>query len=397
MKSVAIFVYLSFIAVFGEAWADTGGKEDRSKSLMAQPAFSRKNNFYEFSLGSSLPLVGGISTIGKDFSNGLNMTFNIFNKGAPQHGKIIRLYSLDDHYSQIEGRKNIESLQKKKISTMIGSLQDKVVTIFDTPLTDGSMGFWFSLSGTEALYKKKYPLSVNYRASLKREAKGLVTYVVKRRLLENVVVFYEDSMWGKDGLKYVEKYLKKMNVDLRNAFSYPVNTVLVDDAVKSIVRVQPMAVICIAHARPTYNLVQEILGNGLEHCQFFGFSSVAPIQYLLKKSRGIDIAMSMIVPDPFFSQLEIVKKYREDMQKFFPYVSLSPFSLEGYIAGKLITHVLKNAHNKATFAGIIKGFESIKNSLFGGLDLHFNEKRRSFSSAVWIKEVPEKEAIKVLS
>ncbi|MBL4588139.1 ABC transporter substrate-binding protein [Candidatus Babeliales bacterium] len=397
MKYIATFLSVFFISMLENIQSETILDKNQLDSIMNKPAFIKKNNFYEFSLGSSLPLVGGISIIGKDFSNGLNMAFNVFNKGASRHGKIIRLYSLDDHYSQIQGRRNIESLQKKGISTITGILQDKVIGLFETNLTHSNMGLWFSLSGTQDLYKKKYPLVINYRASLKREAKGLVKYVVKQRLLENIVVFYEESQWGKDGLAYVEKYLKKMGLDLRNAFSYPINTVLVDDAVTSIVRVQPMAVICIAHARPTYNLIQEVLSHGLEHCHFFGFSAVAPIQHLLKKSRGIDIAMSMVVPDPFFSQLEIAKKYRDDMQKFFPYVSLSPFSFEGYIAGKLTTHTLKNADKKATYAGVIKGFESIRNSLFGGLDLHFNSKKRSLSSAVWIKEMPEKEAIKILS
>ncbi len=365
-------------------------------SCLGQPAFTQKGDLYEISLGSSLPLEGGISTVGKDFSNGLNMVFNLFNKKVQTHKKNIRLFSLDDHYSDIQGYKNIKTL-REKMPIMIGVLKDKVVDLFDLELSGSSIGFWFSLSGAEPLFRKNNSLVINMRPSLDREVEGLVQYVVKQRFFENIAVFYEESRWGKSGLKSVEKYLKQQNIELRNAFSYPINTVHIKDALNTLIHVQPSAVICIAHARPTYNLIQGALSEGLEHIYFFGLSTVAPIQYLLKKSRGIDLPMSMIVPDPLYSHLPIVKKYREDMQRFFPYVALSPFSLEGYIVGKLSTYVIQKSSLQATYAGLMHEFESIVESNFGGLDFNFNRNNRGLSSAVWIKEQADKEAIKVLS
>jgi branched-chain amino acid transport system substrate-binding protein len=391
MRRIFFLTFLFFTSIHVIACAT-----EKIVSCLGQPAFVQKGDFYEISLGSSLPLEGGISTIGKDFSNGLNMVFNLFNKQVQTHKKNIRLFSLDDHYSDVQGYKNIKTL-REKMPIIIGVLKDKVVDLFDLELSNSSMGFWFGLSGAEPLFRNNNSLVINMRPSLDREIEGLVQYIVKKRFFENIAVFYEESSWGKSGLKSVEKYLKRHNIELRNACAYPVNTVHIKDALNTLIRVQPSAVICLAHARPTYNLIQGALSEGLEHIYFFGLSTVAPIQYLLKKSRGIDLPMSLVVPDPFFSPLPIVKKYREDMQRFFPYVALSPFSLEGYIVGKLSTHVIQKSSLQSTYAGLMHAFESIIESNFGGLDFNFNRNNRALSSAVWIKEQADKEAIQVLS
>lgn len=387
--SLLFFLSLFFVQINAEEEKKEAIKTD---SLLGRPAFIKQDGVFKISLGSSLPLTGGISTIGKDYSNGLNMVFNAFNRRVAEHKKNISLFSLDDHYSILKGSDNIKTLQKK-MPLLVGILQDKTLELFQNDLETGRLGAWLCMSGSKKLRESNLPLSVQFRPSLEREVEALVSYVIKQKQLDSIMVFYEASDWGKAGLAAVKKYVAEANRELKDSCSYPINTVHIHEAMQAVIKGQPSAVICIAHARPTYNLIQSVLSEGLQHCQFFGTSEVAPIQYLLKKSRGIDIGMSMVVPDPFKSQLPIVQSYKEEMQKNFPYVELSPFSLEGFIAGKVITFAIEKAVENATLAGLMQEFSKIKKARFGGMALDYSAENHTLSRAIWIKESFDKEAV----
>lgn len=381
--------YLLLILLSTTTFAAQEAPQEQPEKLSSTINLVNKNN--EIRIGSTMPLTGGVSTIGKDFTYGLNMVFNAFNKRGGASGKLIRLYSLDDHYSSTSGIDNIRSL-RTKTPLMMGVFSAKALEVLLPDLTSGNIAMLFGLSGISSIHSATLPYVINFRPSLSREVEALVKYIITEKHIDKIAVLYEDSPWGSDGVAAAERYVQENGLKLCAKASYPQNTVNVGPAIQSIAQANPTAIICIAQSRPSYNFIQGILGQGQQHCRFLGVSEVAPIQYLFKKSRGIDVAVSMSVPDPFKSNLPVVANYRRDMQNYLPYVELSPFSLEGYFVASLLVNTLQRLKGEVTLGALMQSFETIKNQQFGGIQLNFDPTTRTLSSAIWIKESSDREA-----
>src|SRR5207237_2755839 len=108
------------------------------------------------------------------------------------------------------------------------------------------------------------------------------------------------------------------------------------------------------------------------------------IQKPLKRSRGIKIITSSVVPDPETSKLKIVEEYRADMAKYAPNKALSVFSLEGYINAALLAECTKSVQFPFTSQKILQSIENIKNVRFKDFVLNFNPVTRTLSNQVWI-------------
>lgn len=347
---------------------------------------------HDIKLCASMPLTGSMALVGRDYLTGITLVFDKFNRAGGLDKKYLLKYStIDDRYISTAAKENVMKSLKDSpffvgnfgshlLSTVKGLVQNKnVLMLFPTA---GDMGF----------RSPDYRYLINLRPSMNTELRALIKYAVNKQQRKKIAVFYEENQWGKAGLAAIESTLAEFGLTVCAKANYPSNTIAVMPAATEIIRSRPDAVICVSTYRPTYNFIQLVLNEGFQHCLFLGLGPATPMQQLLKKSRGVTIATTSVVPDPAKSKIPIVEAYRKDMTRYFPLRELSQYSLEGYIAGSIFVSALKQLEAPYTVGKIVSFFEGLSKKDFGGFKINFNPTTRELSSRVWINKGTQDEA-----
>ncbi|MFC1854543.1 ABC transporter substrate-binding protein [Candidatus Dependentiae bacterium] len=337
----------------------------------------------EIIFGSSMPLSGGVSMLGRDFTYGVNMVFNKLNRSGGINGVLVKLASHNDWYDPAKTLQTINLLQAQT-SVFLGILGAESLLSLMPQIKSKQMALFFPAVGNQIFRAEPPQYLVHYRASVRREIEVLTTFVVRAKRRRKIAVFYEANRWGEGAFKEVERALKKHNLFIHSSATYAANTVNILPAARAIAKTRPDAVICIAQARPAYNFIQQAINEGLSNSLFLGIGELAPIQGIIKKSRGVELVLSSVVPDPWRSNLPIAEQFRKDMKKYLPNRKISQFLFEGYMAGSVMVTILKRMKLPMTLGRLLEQFESLKRVNFGGVALDFNSAERSLCSDVWI-------------
>ena len=339
----------------------------------------------ELNFGFSLPLTGGLSGLGQDLAFGAGLVFNKINRQeGGVHGYTIKLLMFDDRHQARKASKNVKRLLKKT-SMFYGIVSsDSIKSI--PPDIASEIFVFFPNSGASMFRTPQYDRYFFYRASTQAEVRALVEYTVHRLNKRRIAVFYENSVWGRDGLRAAETALKALGQNVVVSASYVRNTVNIGQAVKKVFRAQPDTIICIAQGRPTYAFIQRAINAGLQYCAFLGVTESSLVQDHLLKSRGVRLVTSSVVPNPWKSKLEIAKEFR----KAVPVGSkdrISVLSFEAYVTASLFVETLKKVTPPFTKEKIVAAIENTKSIDIKGLKLGFDSKTRCFASdMVWLNE-----------
>lgn len=337
----------------------------------------------ELQLGTTLPTDGAVSLIGQDISYGMDLVFNQINQAGGLLGNLIKIKTLDSANEVMLAEKNIRDLTQATpfFLSVFGS--ETVASVLDLIKTE-KIFMLFPSAGDTMFRKSELRNILHFRASIADEISALLTYAVTKLYRNKIGIFYEDSRWGEEGLQQAEAALKKLGFKILVSASYPENTVEITSAINKIADKSPNAVLCISHARPTYNFVIQALKKGLKSCKFLGLGEVVPIQEILQKSRGINLITSSVVPNPVKSEIPLVVRYRKEMAQFFANKNMSQFFLEGYCAASILVECLKQIPPPFTLENLVARLEGLKNFDFEGLSLNFDPATRGLSTDVWI-------------
>lgn len=343
-------------------------------------------NGHDIKLSASMPLTGSMALVGRDYLTGINLVFDKFNRSGGLDKKYLLKYStIDDRYISTVAKENIiKSLKDSPF--FVGNFGSHLLSSVKDLVEKKHALMLFPTVGDSSFRDKNSRYFINLRPSINAELRALVRYAVNNQQRKKIAVFYEENQWGKSGLSAVEKALADFGLTPCAKANYPPNTIAVMPASSEIIKSRPDAVICVSTYRPTYNFIQLILNEGFQHCLFLGLGPATPMQQLLKKSRGVTIATTSVVPDPVKSKLPIVEAYRKDMTRYFPLRELSQYSLEGYIAGSIFVSALKQLEAPYTVGKLLSFFEDLKKKDFGGFKINFNPETRELSSRVWINK-----------
>lgn len=341
---------------------------------------------HELEMGISLPTSGGVAFLGSDYLAGVNLVFNKFNKSGDSN-YLLRIAPLDDKYDMSLSLKNINTLLKKS-PLFFGLFGVNGFMPAADVIQQRKMAILFPITGSAKTRNADLVGVVNWRASLEEELQALIDYSIKKLCKDKIAVFYEEGPWGNEGLEAVKDLLKKRQLEPVAVGSYSRGTVAIDKAAGVISKAIPTAVVCISHTRATYAFIQSLINGGLSTCSFLGVSELIPLQRRLKKSRGVSIVLSQVVPDPEKSDLPIAQRFRDDVKKYLPKLipnlGAASFALEGYICATFLVEVLKTLEPPFTVETIIKAFEDKTKIDLGGISLGFDPRKRQFSRNIWL-------------
>lgn len=261
----------------------------------------------------------------------------------------------------------------------------------------------FPMEGETSLRQLGSDNIIYFRPSHEKELRVLANYAIKIKHKTHVAIFYEASQWGDSVLKTLKTILKDYPISSMVTASYPQGTVDVESALNIIsnkmpldfanpTHVSPNVVFCIAQPRPAYSFISNAINAGLHECLFLGLSNLCIIQKLLKTSKGLDIAVTSVVPNPATCTLPIAKDYKNVMKSFLSFRDDSPFYFEAFINLSIFEQALRDIKGPLlrqgsegqaiTIPSIIQAIKNLKD--VKGLPLSYDPTDRSLSSALWI-------------
>ncbi len=349
----------------------------------------------EVTVNASLPLTGEMAVLGQQVLDGMTLFFNKL-KQRTTKGIIIRLSVQDDGFETVKTRENITAMAAQS-PLCISLLSTRSVFAVSDLIKQHKILALFPLEGAATTRGPAFENVIFFRPSYEQEIGGLVDHALKVLHKSKIGLFYEASDSGDDTLVATKKVLGENKLTLHAEGWYPAQTLQVERAANEISVKAPNVIICVAKARPTYNFVRYFVNKGLHKTVFMGLSGLDSIQDTLKKSRGIQLVTSSVVPDAATSELQIAKEFRADLQKFMGNKKPTAYAFEGYVNAALFYEVLKITPQPFTIPGLLKTIASLKKVNFKGLQLQFDPAKRTLSQQVHIfsdgkkKSAPAKE------
>jgi ABC-type branched-subunit amino acid transport system substrate-binding protein len=180
----------------------------------------------------------------------------------------------------------------------------------------------------------------------------------------------------------VKRALKALNLEPVGTATVERNTVDVAAAIKTLVPLQPQAIVQISAYRSCAAFIREARKAGYGG-QFYNVSFVGT-QALADelKADGRGVMISQVMPFPHSPTLPIVREYLEAVKKAGGDHTANFSSIEGYVAARVFCDGLKRAGRNASREALINALESINSMNLGGFNVSFGAKDRVASRFV---------------
>ncbi|MGB2691396.1 MAG: ABC transporter substrate-binding protein [Thermodesulfobacteriota bacterium] len=373
----------------------------------------------DIAVGMSAAFSGPAKELGLNMRKGVEAYFNTINDEGGINGKKIELFSIDDGYEPKYASSNVYNLiNKKGVTSFIGNVGTPTAKAA-TPITlENEILYFAPFSGSSILrpYDRKEFLIktknsreyqsnrfiINYRASYAQETEKIIENLLHSGINPyEIAIFTQDDSYGFDGytgaIEALEKrgYLNSKEIPYG---TYQRNSLDIEEGLLEILnsRREIRAVVIVGSYKPVAKFIKfasKLIPNAI----FINVSFVGclPLAELLDNSSD-EVFVTQVVPH-FNSNLQIVKDYKEDLNKYFPDSKPNFVSLEGYISAYLFVEGLKTTNGDYSSEAIIEGIEKIDfQNLNLGFDLSIDEIDHQISDNVWLTKI-ERDTCKEVS
>ena len=321
-------------------------------------------------IGQAAGFTGSVAGTVKELTAGAQAYFDHVNAKGGVHGRKIVLESMDDGFDPKKSpevfKKLIEEKQVFALFLSRGTPTNEaaypVLEAAKVPLIGPS-------TGAQSMYNppRKYMFPV--RASYHSETFKIVPQLVNMGI-NRIALLYVDDSFGKDGLTGVQQALKNAKLEPVAVASHARGGTKVEEAVATIAKADPQAVIMITLADAGAAFVKQMKAAG-KNPTFLTLSNNSSNAFI--KSLGDDgwgVAVSQVSPYPFSGTAPITKEFL-DIIKGKQDIAPSYSSIEGFIAAKVLVEGLRRAGKQPTREKLIAGLESMKQFDLGGLDVTY--------------------------
>ncbi len=351
-------------------------------------------NAAELLLGMSTALSGPLAEIGEELRLGVLAGLERANRSGGIRGRKLRLIALDDGYEPMRAAPNVQLLLSEfEVQALIGNVGTPTA-IAAIPIAKEHRTLFFAPFSGAGVLRRDPPdrYIINYRASYSEEIGAMVDALVEIGGLrpEEIAFFTQRDGYGDAG--YVGGYQALKKHQLKNELDvlhvrYQRNTMAVENALADILMSDPLprAIILVGAYAPCAKLIRLARESGLESLflsvSFVGSASLAAA--LPENTKGV--LVTQVVPDPFTSQLPVVKDYRSDLRQLAPEARLNTVSLEGYISSRILLRALKSSSDPIDREGIIDLLEGLGTFDIGlGQPLSLSPTKHQASHRIWL-------------
>ena len=327
-------------------------------------------------IGQVAGFTGSVAGTVKELTAGAKVYFDHINAKGGVHGRKIVLESADDGFDPKKSPEAFKKLiEEKNVFAMFlsrGTPTNEaaypVLEAAKVPLIGPSTG---AMSMYDPPRRYMFPVRASYHSETFKIVPQLINMGINR-----IALLYVDDSFGKDALAGVQQALKDNKLTAVAVASHPRGSVKLDEAVATIGKADPQAVIMLTVADAGVAFVKQMKASG-RNPTFLTLSNNSSNTFI--KNLGTDgwgVAVSQVSPYPFSGTAPITKEFL-DLVKGKADVSPSYSSMEGFIAAKVLVEGLRRAGKQPTREKLIAGLESLKAFDLGGLDVTYGPNLRT--------------------
>lgn len=316
-------------------------------------------------VGSSLPLTGHASYLGRQTLFGALAYINAVNQAGGVAGRRIKVLALDDSYDPPRCVANTQRLIVDDRVFCLFSYVGTPTTVKIIPLLEEArVPLVGSFTGADALRTPFRRYIINIRPSYYKETAAAVTHMVEDLGLTRVAVFYQYDAYGFDGLRGTEMALKAHNLTPVARGSYIRGTMEVEEGISRILEAKPDAIVMIGTSGPCAKAIRLARSRGYAGL-FYAVSFVGAdeIARMLGPDDDTPLLMSQVVPPPGLPEsralLAGVMEYATLLKRFFPEEQPNLVGLEGFVNAKVLVEGLRRAGRNLTRERFLDAIESI--------------------------------------
>lgn len=324
----------------------------------------------EIRVGSSLPLSGHASYLGRQTLRGALAYIRHINEQGGVHGRQINIVSYDDHYDPPLCVSNTQRL----------IINDEVFSLFcyvGTPTTvkviplveEARIPLLGAYSGANALREPFHPYIFNIRASYYQETEELVRRYVEELGIRRFAVFYQYDAFGFDGLKGTEIALRKHGLAPVARGSYKRGTLDVEEGLSRIAASGAEAVIIIGSYTPSARFIRLCHEQGFRpifhNVAFVGAEELSRLLGSGRQKVFVTQVVPPVVPLEESEQLSGVAEYVALLARYYPGEKPNSVGLEGFINARVLVEALRRSGRDITREKFIDAVESIREFSIG--------------------------------
>jgi ABC-type branched-subunit amino acid transport system substrate-binding protein len=317
----------------------------------------------EIVFGTTMPTSGPAAFWGVPISGAIDAWFKNINDQGGINGRRLRLVVKDDGYlppravantRELVERDNVFALASSLGTANVFAARDYVVetqTIWITPLA--GVDIW-------AGFKNKKYIFATY-PSYVEEGTMLVTYAAQSLKAKTVAVFYQNDLYGQQGLLGIKRGLAKLpGVKLGTAVSYEVTDAEVTAQAQKMKESGADAVILYATPRAGALIVRDMAKLGFKPALLSSFTLADPAMFALAGDAWNNVHLGAYFPLPGLDPK--VDAVLATLSRINPALARSSFNAVagvGFIESFL--EAVKRAGPNLTKDRVVQAMESIKN------------------------------------
>jgi ABC-type branched-subunit amino acid transport system substrate-binding protein len=327
-------------------------------------------------IGQVAGFTGSVAGTVKELTAGAKVYFDHINAKGGVHGRKIVLESADDGFDPKRSPEAFKKLiEEKNVFAMFlsrGTPTNEaaypVLEAAKVPLIGPSTG---AMSMYDPPRRYMFPVRASYHSETFKIVPQLINMGINR-----IALLYVDDSFGKDALAGVQQALKDNKLTAVAVASHARGSVNLGEAVMTIGKADPQAVIMLTVADAGVAFVKQMKASG-RNPTFLTLSNNSSNTFI--KNLGEDgwgVAVSQVSPYPFSGTAPITKEFL-DLVKGKADVAPSYSSMEGFIAAKVLVEGLRRAGPRPTREKLIAGLETMKAFDLGGLDVTYGPNLRT--------------------
>lgn len=322
--------------------------------------------------GQSAAFTGPAAELGLEMQRGILAAFGEANATGGIHGRRIELVARDDRYEPEAAIANTEALiGQDRVFGLIGEVGTPTSAATEPIAKEAGVPFIAPFTGAEFLRDPALANVVNIRASYFEETEAIVDRLVSDRGATRIAVLYQDDSYGRSGLAGVKRALERRKMTLSGAGTYVRNTTAVKTALLTLRGARPEAIIVIGAYLPSAVFTQWARKLGVDativNISFVGANALSAAL----GPAGDGVYITQVVPFPEGDSMPLLAEYRAALAALDPAARPGFGSLEGYIAGRLTTEVLRRVGPEPTRRDFLAALAGIGAFDIGGFILRY--------------------------
>ena len=355
----------------------------------------------EIRFGMVLPSSGARKEAGRQMKLGIEAAFSRANDAGGINGRALRLVTADDGYEPSRTLNAMRQLlEKDQVFGFIGNIGTATAAVAIPYALERRTLFFGPFTGASVVRNDPPDRYVfNYRASYAEETSALVRFLVKMRRLQpsQIAVLTQQDSFGDDGFAGVAKAVRALGLNdaAVTRFSYPRNTIDVDDAVNKCraLKTAIRAVIIIGTDRAAAKFIEktrDVVPDMIyANVSAVGASSLANELMLLgpRYTKGVIVTQGVPAASGHSS---LVLEYKNALAKYATGEAPDYTSLEGYISATILIQALKRTGPQLDTEKLVETLEGMDNIDLGvGAKLSFGRAEHQASHKIWATALDE--------